>query len=177
MNNVESYLYMFTDKDEKVVYVGITNDIDRRISQHFSDNGHLGKSQYREVRNIYYSIHISRNEVSLYERYYVAKLAPEFNQSMKKGGDISIELPTPEFRVYEKTEMYVNKVKEITFMQRVLKEFKGVLSNVPQKRIEAISSLFGTTNEQVIQQFEAIVNQGGGNEWKKQTEGWFVTLQ
>ena len=46
------YLYGFIDVEERVIYIGRTNAIRRRIlKEHFADNTHLPKECYLETEN------------------------------------------------------------------------------------------------------------------------------
>lgn len=74
------YIYKFLDKEQNDLYVGITNDIKRRITQeHFTNRGHLGYSCYTEVEYVVYSKCYSKDDARIKERYLINKLNPKYN--------------------------------------------------------------------------------------------------
>jgi predicted GIY-YIG superfamily endonuclease len=65
-----NHIYQFLNKNEEVIYVGITQDIKTRIrSQHFTAGGHLPKDCYEEAEMVLYSECLSHDDARIKERY------------------------------------------------------------------------------------------------------------
>lgn len=92
------YLYFFTDVNDTVIYVGITNNMESRINQHFGRSGHLEAKAYEEVVTIHHAEFPCKNEAVIYETYYISKLQPKFNTMMKNDGLVGFDLPYPEIK-------------------------------------------------------------------------------
>jgi predicted GIY-YIG superfamily endonuclease len=76
-------IYQFLNKDEEVIYVGITSNIKGRIrSQHFTEGGHLPKDCYEEAQMVVYSECLSHDDARIKERYLINTLHPKFNTMM-----------------------------------------------------------------------------------------------
>lgn len=78
------YLYRFKNQDNEIIYVGITDNLQRRMLQHFGADGHLPKECYDSVETIEYATFENRDDVELAEKYFISKLKPKFNTVMKK---------------------------------------------------------------------------------------------
>lgn len=48
------YVYRFLDKANQIVYIGKTGHLEKRITEHFSKQGHLTEEQYKQVEKIEY---------------------------------------------------------------------------------------------------------------------------
>lgn len=79
----KSYVYRFIDENKKVIYVGKTNNLDKRYVQHFNKNGHLPKECYRSVWKIEYIKVDSELNALLLETYYINKFRPKYNKLNK----------------------------------------------------------------------------------------------
>ena len=79
----KSYVYRFIDGNKKVIYVGKTNNLDKRYVQHFSKNGHLSKDCYNSVWKIEYIKVDSEINALLLETYYINKYRPKYNKLNK----------------------------------------------------------------------------------------------
>lgn len=44
---MNGYVYRFINKDEQIIYVGSTEDLHKRLKQHF-EHGHLGDYCYNQ---------------------------------------------------------------------------------------------------------------------------------
>lgn len=75
------YIYKFLDENQKEIYIGITNNIKRRVSQqHFTSNGHLNKLCYEETRYIVYSKCLNKDDAKIKERYLINELEPKYDK-------------------------------------------------------------------------------------------------
>lgn len=74
MNNKDTCIYKMYNKDNVCIYVGITNDMKVRMSQHKND-----KEWFNEVNRIEHSEYMNRNEAKIFEIYYISKLNPIYN--------------------------------------------------------------------------------------------------
>jgi putative endonuclease len=51
------YVYILTNKDNNVLYTGMTNDLYRRVSQHRSGRGSKFTAMYNVSKLVYYEIY------------------------------------------------------------------------------------------------------------------------
>lgn len=79
----KSYVYRFIDSNKKIIYVGKTNNLDKRYIQHFKKNGHLPKECYGSVWKIEYVKVDSELNALLLETYYINKFRPKYNKLNK----------------------------------------------------------------------------------------------
>ena len=64
-----SYVYKFIDYRDKIIYIGKTNNIEYRIKQHFSKNGHLPKKCYEYAKEIWFIEVNGKTNVDIYETF------------------------------------------------------------------------------------------------------------
>ncbi|MCC2252747.1 GIY-YIG nuclease family protein [Virgibacillus sp. AGTR] len=87
------YLYRFINQHSKIIYIGRTNNVIRRLrNEHFTNRGHLPEACYNETVTIEVATTTSLNEAKMYELYYIEKYHPKYNQSDIGGGTFSFEL-------------------------------------------------------------------------------------
>lgn len=114
------YIYRFIGKEEKIIYVGRTEDINGRLNnQHFSGRGHLPLECYREIIKVEYAEMGSSSEMKIYELYYINKHKPKYNVMENRGDTLSFSLPEP---VWEK---FTGKV-EPSYIEEIGKLEKNV---------------------------------------------------
>ncbi len=77
-------VYRFLDKDKNVIYIGMTNNIWRRImNQHFKNSGHLSQECYSQTARVDI-IKLKNNlECKALEEYLINKYRPKFNKRDK----------------------------------------------------------------------------------------------
>lgn len=95
LDNTKAYhLYMFLDKDEKPLYIGISKNLNRRIeAQHFKSlNGNLSQECIDETYSILYHIAFSEEDMKLKERYLINTLNPKYNKKMNKQNRFSFTI-------------------------------------------------------------------------------------
>ena len=78
------YVYVMYNKDNDVLYVGKTSDIESRMRQHFGCNREEWKD---EVVSIKYMDCYTEVDMSIYEIYLINILKPKYNMSMLYKGD------------------------------------------------------------------------------------------
>lgn len=83
---MKSYIYRFIDKNQKIAYVGKTNNLNKRYNQHFGKKGHLTKECYNSVWKIEYIKVDSELNALLLETYYINKYRPKYNKLNKTYG-------------------------------------------------------------------------------------------
>lgn len=87
------YIYRFLDENQNDIYVGITNDIKRRITQqHFTSRGHLSYKCYEEAEYVVYSKCYSKDDARIKERYLINKLSPKYNVVYKNDSVFNFEI-------------------------------------------------------------------------------------
>ena len=75
-------VYVFKDRDNQTLYVGITDDLKRRISAHLSGYGSLDIYNYKKERLILeYFIEEDVIYRDIYESYLIHQLNPRYNIS------------------------------------------------------------------------------------------------
>lgn len=52
--NKQYYVYMMTNENNTVLYIGVTNDFKRRVFEHKSGNGSVFTKKYRATKLVYY---------------------------------------------------------------------------------------------------------------------------
>ena len=87
---MNGYVYRFINKDEQIIYVGSTEDLYKRLKQHF-EHGHLGDYCYNQVLYVDYAEFSTRTEAYMYEQYEIARLQPEYNTNGKVDEEIQLE--------------------------------------------------------------------------------------
>ena len=75
-------VYVFKDRDNQTLYVGITDDLKRRISAHLSGYGSLDIFNYKKERLILE--YFNEEDIiyrDIYESYLIHQLKPRYNIS------------------------------------------------------------------------------------------------
>ena len=75
-------VYVFKDRDNQTLYVGITDDLKRRISAHLSGYGSLDIYNYKKERLVLE--YFNEEDViyrDIYESYLIHQLKPRYNIS------------------------------------------------------------------------------------------------
>ena len=78
------YLYRFIGIDGEILYIGRTNDIERRIlKEHFTDNTHLPNQCYLEIEKVEYVEIVNESEEVAYEAILINENRPKYNTQFK----------------------------------------------------------------------------------------------
>lgn len=85
---MKNCVYRFLNKDNEIIYIGKTKDLDNRIKTH----EHLPKECYLERYKIEYCTFETEDDMDFAERYFVPKYNPKYN-TVLKGKSITLELP------------------------------------------------------------------------------------
>lgn len=93
---MKSYVYKFEDSRGKVLYIGKTNDIDRRMKEHFGGKGHIKGNCYKDTARVYYMQLNSDGDALLVEQYMIGKYNPVYNKLGKSKERVSISLSLEE---------------------------------------------------------------------------------
>ena len=56
MENKSYYVYIMTNENNTVLYTGVTNDLERRLSEHKTGTGGIFTSKYRVAKLVYYEV-------------------------------------------------------------------------------------------------------------------------
>ena len=73
------FVYKFIDYDDNIIYIGKTNNIERRMQQHFF-NGHLDKSCYDNVHKIFFIKIDGKTNMDMMETFLINKYHPKYNE-------------------------------------------------------------------------------------------------
>ncbi|MCW3102542.1 MAG: Excinuclease subunit domain protein [Bacteroidetes bacterium] len=57
MNLNKAYVYILSNKNRTVLYIGVTNDLERRINEHRQGTGSAFTKRYNVHELVYYEIH------------------------------------------------------------------------------------------------------------------------
>lgn len=84
----KGYVYKFIDENNRVLYIGKTTDMNRRMKQHFnSQNNHLKKQGkgdlYQKVQRIEYFSCKTEYDALVKELFYINYYKPKYNTASK----------------------------------------------------------------------------------------------
>ncbi len=96
-----SYIYKFLNYENKIIYIGKTNNLKQRMRQHFGPDHHLPDECYSQVFRIFYAdVHTKYNS-ELMETLLIQKYHPEYNTDKKynkEKEDLNIITNEPEWK-------------------------------------------------------------------------------
>lgn len=96
------YIYRFLDKNDNLLYIGRTKDIERRIlKEHFTALGHLPKECYKSVEYIEFAAIENESEEVAYEAILINQLKPKYNKQFKDDGLFDVSLPRFEWNKFK----------------------------------------------------------------------------
>lgn len=109
------YIYRFVNKFSKVIYVGRTNNIIRRLrKEHFTKRGHLPQECYNQTESVEYASVENLNQAMMFELYYIEKFHPKYNQSDIGGGAFGVELDELSWQTFDfNTDTHTKTKKQI----------------------------------------------------------------
>lgn len=118
LNKTETnYLYMFLNKNEEPLYIGISKNLTTRIeTQHFKSKfGNLCKECIEETYKILYHQATSEDDMKIKERYLINTLKPKYNNKMnnKKSFDYKIQINWQQYE-FKKEELLEKRYKNET---------------------------------------------------------------
>lgn len=90
------YVYKFVDVNQEILYIGATENLERRINyQHLQleVKGNLDKKCIEEKCKVYFHTCLSNSEMKIKEHYLIAKLNPKYNKNYKTRDEIGFEMP------------------------------------------------------------------------------------
>lgn len=90
-----NYVYKLLDKDGNVLYVGKTNNLKRRLTEHIAN-----QEWSSEIDSLYYAICRDDFEQRTYENYYIIKSNPKYNKQ-DKAFSTHIILPELKWQKFE----------------------------------------------------------------------------
>lgn len=93
-----NYVYKLLDKKGNVLYVGKTNDLKRRLTEHISN-----QEWRNEIDSLYYAVCRDDFEQRTYENYYIIKSNPKYNKQ-DKSFSTHIILPELKWKKFENIE-------------------------------------------------------------------------
>ena len=111
------YVYRFLDKNEKIIYIGKTGDMDSRIRNHI-DSGHLPLSCYKTIEKIEYIEVPTKVDMDILELYLINKFKPFFNRLDKEKSELYTNITNDlQWKPYSKVDYklllkYKNQLKE-----------------------------------------------------------------
>jgi hypothetical protein len=121
--NKQSIVYKLYNNNE-LLYIGITIHIKQRLEEH-----KLSKKWYVDIDKIYVSEKLTRNEVKIYEIYYITKEKPKYNSYFTDSGDVNITLPELTFNEYIKPTKVFKQLKS-KLEKNIINSVEGELKMV-----------------------------------------------
>ncbi|HEX8516120.1 MAG TPA: GIY-YIG nuclease family protein [Bacteroidia bacterium] len=58
MNLNKAYAYILSNKNRTVLYIGVTNNLERRIQEHRAGEGSVLTKKYNVTELLFYEIHV-----------------------------------------------------------------------------------------------------------------------
>jgi len=86
------YVYRYLNTNNEIIYVGKTQNINNRQSQHFSSSGHLPPECYAETDRIEYIELPSKIDMDIKELYYINKWKPMYNIINKQKEEMCLSI-------------------------------------------------------------------------------------
>jgi len=123
---MSNYIYKMFDKNNEIIYIGKTINIDQRLRQHMTDKD---KKWFKTVSKIYYAECLNKTDMDIYEIYYINKLVPLHNKQSVNGCEFSQLLNELNF-----VESGFNVKKELSKLNKKMKAKKIIKEN---KQVDA----------------------------------------
>lgn len=152
-NSQKYYVYKFCNKENQIIYVGKSNDLTRRMNEHFSDYGHLPKECYNNVAKIDFIVLNSEIDMNIYELYYINLYKPYFNIKDKSENNMELKLPEKIWITYLDKENEENNT--FKFQSDAIQNLKNKINTINKKVVA--KKLTNNSNELAILDF---------SEWK-----------
>ncbi|MDU6975889.1 MAG: DnaB-like helicase C-terminal domain-containing protein [Clostridiales bacterium] len=120
------YLYRFLNENNEVIYIGRTNNIERRIfKEHFTDKTHLPVECYKELRRIEYTeIEYEAQEVA-FEILLIQKIKPKYNVQFKYDEQVDIEQVEHEWKELKIDNIYFEFFKNRKDKVQSIEDYLG----------------------------------------------------
>lgn len=74
-----AFVYKFLNYKNEIIYIGKTQNLERRMKQHFEEQGHLPKECYDQVNQIFYIEVDGKTNVDMYETFLINEYKPIYN--------------------------------------------------------------------------------------------------
>lgn len=106
---MSGYVYRFLNPRNEIIYVGYTNNIDRRIHEHFT-RGHLPKICYKQTQKVQFKKYKTEADAIVMEAYYINTFKPIYNTRDKMRTPVTIKLyDSGEWKLYRSFEVKRSK--------------------------------------------------------------------
>lgn len=149
MASKEFYVYRFLDKNNNVLYVGKTNNINRRIlREHFTVNTHLEAQCYLETEKVEYVKFQNESEQVVYEASLINYLKPKYNKQFNDNGKIKIEIPDFEWTEFEWE--FAGQKELMKMMKSDKIQLEDSLASVVSKILNGQPNCFASTGYRYI---------------------------
>lgn len=145
----EYCVYKHMNKDNECIYVGLTDNMDRRQSEHKRSSKH-----YNDINTILYAQCENKTAMIVYEQYYINKLNPINNKADKREDRVQglAGIRELSFNVYTFPEKVVQKEvsKKVLSTIKRYKEVHAYIMKYSLKKIEQESiTLFNVPNKEL----------------------------
>lgn len=97
-----AFIYRFKNKSNEVIYIGYTGQsLDKRMSQHFSDKGHLDGKCYASVARIEYQKYKTKSDAQIMEVVEINRYKPLYNKLNKQTDSMTLDIKENEWKLYK----------------------------------------------------------------------------
>ena len=90
------YIYKFIDEYGILIYVGITKNKNKRVSQHIKAD----LKRINDARYIYYSYHYDKYYIQRLEKWMIHKYKPKYNKVGGKSATPTLEIEEKEWKIF-----------------------------------------------------------------------------
>lgn len=117
-----AYIYRFKNGKNEVIYIGYTGQsLDKRISQHFSDKGHLSSKCYSSVCKIEYQKYKTKSDAQIMEVVEINRYKPVYNKLNKQDDSMTLDISENTWKLYKVIrEVNPNKIASTGLIWKVI---------------------------------------------------------
>lgn len=90
------YIYKFINSYDEIIYIGITNSKNRRITQHMKAN----LKKIKEAEKIYYAYDTDEYYIKRLEKWMIHKYKPKYNKVGGKSATPTLEIEEKEWKIF-----------------------------------------------------------------------------
>ena len=96
------YVYKYVLRDS-IIYIGITGNLQRRLSEHGKEGDNIPTDGWNEINNadIYYAKVANRAMAEMIESVLINRYKPKYNKAKKQTDWEGLHLPEPNFILYD----------------------------------------------------------------------------
>lgn len=150
------YVYRFLDRNNNIIYVGKTTNIDKRISSHLVNARQINYKyiHYDDVYKIEYTEVPSEYHMNIYEIHYICKYKPIYNKQYKVNNVDLFDLPELDWKLYILKSFMGNCLVNFIAIHGDTKDFYSELQNNKKFYNEIIKYYLSNVLHREFSQYE-----------------------